>query len=64
MNIKEQKEYIESIKGHSDRELQELQTYYARKQYDFLKSINGIVYVYFMLTIIGFLLGLFIIFGK
>ena len=62
MNINEQREYISSIEKHTDRELIELQTYYARKQSDYLKSVRSSLNFFYMLTvltIIGFAIYLY-----
>ena len=65
MKSKEKEGYMESLKNFSDRELLELQTYYARKTSDHAKSISGIVnFCFFLLcisvaiTLIGFVFGM------
>jgi hypothetical protein len=49
----EKEEYVESLKGHSDRELLEIQTYYARKTYEETKSIDNKLHFFYWLTIIS-----------
>jgi len=55
----EKQEYIDSLKNHTDRELFELQTYYARKTMDYSKSINGYLFIMYGLVILS-LIGLLI----
>jgi len=54
----EKEEYIESIKNFNDRELAELQTYYARKTMDYAKSTNGYLFVMYVLAILSILGGI------
>lgn len=55
---REKDDYIASLKYFSERELLELQTYYARKTMDDTKSINNKVQFFYILHIIGILVFL------
>lgn len=58
MKSREKEKYISSLKNFSDRELLELQTYYARKTSDNAKSISGIVNFCFFLVCISIAIAL------
>jgi hypothetical protein len=52
----EKQEYVESLKGHSDRELLEIQTYYARKTYEETRSLDTKLTFFYSLTIISLII--------
>lgn len=49
----EKQEYLQSISGHSDRELLELQTWYAAKSEEHLETIRIRVRFFYVLAILG-----------
>ena len=61
MNAQQEKEeYMATLNNFTDRELVELQTYYARKTMDYCKSTNGYLFVIYILFILSAVGGLII----
>jgi len=62
----EKKEYLQNIQNHTDRNLLEIRTYYARKTADYARSTNSAVtMIYYMVGfsfVMGILIGLALIF--
>lgn len=61
MNQQQEKdEYIKSLKSFNERELQELQTYFARKTMDYAKSTNYYLFVLFGIAVLSMIVGFII----
>ena len=59
MNQQQEKDdYIASLSQFKDRELAELQTYYARKTMDYAKSSNVYLFVVYIISILSILGGI------
>jgi hypothetical protein len=56
MNPAEKKEYLKSLEGKTDRELQELQTYYQLKSAKNSERIKNNVVFFFWAFLAGFIL--------
>ena len=65
MNAQQEKEeYMVTLNNFTDRELVELQTYYARKTMDYSKSSNGYLFVIYLFLIISVIIGVIVAVGQ